>query len=427
MTKKTCNSDDQSSLVIPLSNDAQYYLPKDLKNSTFLLRNLMENLPDNIYVKDEQSRMIIVNKAYCDWAGLPLSEIIGKTDHDLFSGEHADSAMQEEQQIMATGTPLIGVEEKETWLDGHTTWVSTTKMPLINNEGKIIGTFGISRDITEKKELEGQLIQAQKLESVGQLAAGIAHEINTPIQFVGDNLQFLQDSVSDLLELVDRYNELIELAKNGELNSTLTLNHEAAFKNAQIDYLKEEVPLAISQSKEGIERVSKIVGAMNEFSHPGSTEMSNANINKAIATTITVTGNEWKQAATVNTHFSPELPLVKCLIGEFNQVILNMIVNARDAILDTGKIGVISISTTYDKDWVIIHIQDTGAGMPPEVQQRIFDPFFTTKEVGKGTGQGLAIAHNLIVKKHKGELTVKSAPGNGTTFEIKLPRDSIGD
>lgn len=423
--KKNPSQDSHQNLIIPINRESFGYMPEHLKDSSFLLRNLMENIPDNLYVKDSDSRFIIVNKAFCDWTGLDPDHVIGKTDFDLFAHEHAQEAFDSEKHIIKTGEPVIGIEEMETWPDGHVTWVSTTKMPLTNDSDEIIGTFGISRNITEKKELQGQLVQAQKLESVGQLAAGIAHEINTPIQFVGDNLHFLQDSVSDLLTLSDRYAELIELARKSGIDETLLQQHETAIEEADTEYLKDELPKAIEQSLEGTDRVSKIVRAMKEFSHPGSTEMSSANLNEAIETTIIVANNEWKYAAVIERDFAEDLPIVPCLVSEFNQVVLNMIVNARDAIEETGKMGTITFATSYDEQCVTIRITDSGAGMPKAVQDRIFDPFYTTKEVGKGSGQGLAIAHNVIVNKHGGELHVESTPGEGTTFEIKLPLKQV--
>jgi PAS domain S-box-containing protein len=409
------------SLIIPLGSEVDAYMPDDLKDSGFLLRNLMENIPDYLYVKDSESRFIIVNKAFCAWTGMEPVDMIGKTDFELISKEHAEKAFAQEQHIISSGQPLIGIEEMETWPDGHITWVSTTKMPLTNDAGDVIGTFGISRNITETKELQGQLVQAQKLESVGHLAAGIAHEINTPIQFVGDNLRFLQESVADLLALTQQYAAFVETAKASGMDTAVIEQQLQALKAADTEYLKEELPIAIKQSLEGAERVSKIVRAMKEFSHPGSTEMSSANLNEAIETTITVAKNEWKYIAKITKNFAKDLPPVPCLVSEFNQVILNMIVNARDAIEETGQNGTITFSTSYDDQWAIVRICDSGAGMPESVQKRIFDPFFTTKEVGKGSGQGLAIAHNVIVNKHDGKLSVQSQQGKGTVFEIKLP------
>lgn len=231
----------------------------------------------------------------------------------------------------------------------------------------------------------------------------------------------MQDIVGDLISHADQHVEFIEMVKNRGIEKSLIEKQEQAIEDADMEYMRDEMPKAIEQSLEGADRVAKIVRAMKEFSHPGSTDMSSANLNQAIETTITVAKNEWKYVATVETDFATDLPAVPCLVSEFNQVVLNMIVNARDAITASGKDGVISIATTCDDEWAIVRISDNGAGIPTQVRERIFDPFYTTKEIGKGSGQGLAIAHNVIVNKHHGKLEVQSRPGEGATFEIKLP------
>lgn len=265
-----------------------------------------------------------------------------------------------------------------------------------------------------------------KLESIGRLAAGIAHEINTPTQYVGDNTRFLKDSFEELIGLNENYQRLVTAAKNEPGTAELAAELASAIKQVDIEYLSSEVPEAIRQSLEGIERVTKIVSAMREFSHPESREKAASNINKAIESTITVARNEWKYVAEMVTDFDPDLPLVNCMLGEFNQVILNMIINAAHAIADVvhdgskGK-GKITVSTRWVDDWAEVCISDTGAGIPNEIASRLFDPFFTTKEVGKGTGQGLAIARSVIVDKHGGTITFDSELGGGTTFTIRLP------
>ncbi|HUQ09491.1 MAG TPA: ATP-binding protein, partial [Steroidobacteraceae bacterium] len=218
----------------------------------------------------------------------------------------------------------------------------------------------------------------------------------------------------------------------GELDSVIEHLVEAgggqarkALDDADFEYLKEEIPRALNQSLEGVDRVAKIVRAMKEFSHPAR-EKTATDLNRAIQSTITVASNEWKYVAELDMDLDANLPSVHCSPAEFNQVVLNMIVNAAHAITDVvgdggkGK-GKITVKTRADGDWAVIEISDTGSGMPAHVQQRIFEPFFTTKEVGKGTGQGLAIAHNVIVDKHAGSIKVTSSPGSGTTFHIRLP------
>jgi PAS domain S-box-containing protein len=292
-----------------------------------------------------------------------------------------------------------------------------------SNELLVIGS-----DITERSALEVQLRQAQKLESVGQLAAGIAHEINTPIQFIGDNLRFLKDAFRDLSNVLASYDRLLEAAKAKALLGETGQEVSEAVEDADAFYLLEEIPKAIEQSLEGVTRVSQLVGAMKEFSHPGTKEKTPLDLNHAIQSTITVSRNEWKYVADLETDFDPSLPLISCQPGEFNQVILNLIVNAAHAIADVAgkegsQKGTISVQTRDSDEWVEIRIQDTGSGIPENVRSRIFEPFFTTKEIGKGTGQGLAIARSVVVDKHKGSIDFETVEGKGTTFVIRLPHD----
>jgi signal transduction histidine kinase len=278
----------------------------------------------------------------------------------------------------------------------------------------------------ERDRLELQLRSAQKLESIGQLAAGIAHEINTPTQYVGDNTRFLKDAFGDILALLDAYERLAQEAVGGTTDAeTLRAVTEAALA-ADLDYLREEIPKSIEQSLDGVGRVSSIVLAMKDFSHPGVEEFTRIDLNRSIESTATVCRNEWKYHAALELDLDPELPSVQCLPGEINQVFLNIIVNAAHAIADTvgdaeGALGKITISTRSDGSCVEIRIQDTGTGIPEHIRERIFDPFFTTKGVGKGTGQGLAIAHAVITKKHCGTISIESEIGRGTTFVIRLP------
>ncbi len=274
--------------------------------------------------------------------------------------------------------------------------------------------------------LQMELSQAQKLESVGQLAAGIAHEINTPTQYVGDNTRFLKDAFGDISTVLDSFGKLLQATKSGTVDGQLVAEVEATLKQADVEYLTEEIPQAIDQSLSGVEQVAKIVRAMKEFSHPGTEEKSLVDLSQAIETTITVAHSEWKYVAEMETEFDSELPQVSCLPAELNQVFLNLIVNAAHAIGDTlgddaTKKGTITVGTRRDGEWVEIFIRDTGTGIPEDVRSRIFDPFFTTKGVGKGTGQGLAIARSVVVNKHDGTIACETELGQGTTFLVRLP------
>ena len=278
-------------------------------------------------------------------------------------------------------------------------------------------------EMLERKRMELQLLHAQKMESIGQLAAGIAHEINTPIQFVGDNLQFLSSSFQDLAELLLRYGSLKAALPPA---SALRDEIQQAEDRADLDYLRTELPKALEQSAEGVRRVAKIVRAMKEFSHPSGEAMSSVDLNRAIETTATIARNEWKYVAELSTRLDPDLPPVPCHPGDINQVLLNLIVNAAHAIAEKPKdpdapLGRIVVASRRLADAVEIRVEDDGCGIPEENRAKIFTPFFTTKEVGKGTGQGLTIAYDIVVRKHRGDIRFETETGKGTTFILRLP------
>ena len=285
---------------------------------------------------------------------------------------------------------------------------------------------GYLQDITERRKLQSDLQQSQKLEAVGRLAAGIAHEINTPIQYVGDSIHFIREGLVALLMLLERVREMHQRSGDSAARADLA----AAEEDADLDYLRDRLPKAVSRSMEGLDRVATLVRAMKEFAHPDQTEQSAADLNRALESTLTIATNEYKYVATLETEFG-ELPPVTCHVNELNQAFLNIVVNAAHAIGDVVKgsdeKGVIHVVTRRDGEWAVIEISDTGGGIPPHVQPKIFEPFFTTKEVGKGTGQGLAIARNVVVEKHGGTLEFKSVRGRGTTFTFRLPIAGRGE
>jgi PAS domain S-box-containing protein len=291
-------------------------------------------------------------------------------------------------------------------------------------EGRSFSTI-IVRDISRRKQAESRLRQSQKLESIGQLAAGIAHEINTPTQYLSDNVRFLRDSFGQLVNLARLQQGLLGQARSRPLCPEEAVEHERACADADLEFLAEEAPRSIEESLEGLERIASIVRSLKEFSHPDTEQMTSADLNRAIASTVTIARNEWKYVAQVETDFDTDLPPVACHLGEFNQVILNLIVNSAQAIggasHDSAEKGLIRVRTKHDNGWVEVRVEDNGPGIPEEIQDRIFDPFFTTKEVGVGTGQGLAIAHGIIVTKHNGSIHVESEPGKGATFIVRLP------
>jgi PAS domain S-box-containing protein len=280
----------------------------------------------------------------------------------------------------------------------------------------------IDERIREEQRQRAELVQAQKLSAIGQLSAGVAHEINTPMQFIGDNLHFAKAAVDDMLTLIGTLRSALEQA-------TPTPSALEQLAQAEIDldfaYASEALPTAIERSLAGVERVTKIVRALKSFAHPDQERPTPSDLRALIESTVVVATNEWKYVADVELDLSASLPPVPCLTGQLNQVILNLIVNAAHAIEDvvgtSGDKGKISISAQADATHAIIRISDTGTGIPEQARPRIFDPFFTTKEVGRGTGQGLAIARTVVVDKHGGTLHFETEVGQGTTFYIRLP------
>ncbi len=394
----------------------------------FLL-NVIDNVPNLIFVKDFEGKFTLANRSLAEIYGVDVKHLIGKTDADFAPNrEEAEKFRKDDLEIIETWKEKIIFEEKVTDVKGNVHWLHTVKRPLFDGSG-VKSILGISTDLTEQKILEGQLRHAQKLESIGQLAAGIAHEINTPTQYVSDNTRFVRDAFTDINVVLGKYGELLKAGREGEINADLISKIEEEIEQADLEYLINEVPKAIQQSLEGVSRIADIVQSMKDFAHPGSGDKKMADLNKAIESTITVARNEWKYVAEMETNFDCTLPPVPCLLGEFNQVILNMVINASHSITDVvgdasqGK-GKITVSTTrVNKDWAEIRISDTGTGISTEDKNHIFEPFFTTKEAGTGTGQGLAISHTVIVDKHQGKLNFETEAGKGTTFIIRLPLD----
>ena len=284
-------------------------------------------------------------------------------------------------------------------------------------------------DISDRKQMEVELRHAQKLEAVGALAAGIAHEINTPIQFVGDNARFLQNAFRGLRQLLDRYEAIYEAARDHATSDELIEAAEKARIESDWEYSCAEIPKALDHALQGIERVARIVRAMKEFSHVNQhLEKTAADVNRAVESTLIVARNELKYVAEVETEYG-DLPPVSCHVGDLNQVFLNLLINAAhaigDVVKDSGNKGRIRVRTRLAGNSVEISISDTGTGIPKAIHGKIFDPFFTTKEVGKGSGQGLALARAIVVEKHGGTLTFETQPGKGTTFHVRLPINNV--
>ncbi|MFN2268582.1 MAG: ATP-binding protein [Desulfonatronovibrio sp.] len=301
-------------------------------------------------------------------------------------------------------------------------WVRVIGIPERNDSGKIIRVQGGLQDITQRKDLEMQLVHSQKMEAMGELAAGIAHEINTPTQYVGDNTRFLHDAFTDLLSAFDKLESFAEKSADESLIKHIDIIKE----ESDYAYHKKEIPKSINQSLDGLSRITEIVKAMKRFSHPGTEDQITAfDLKISLDSAITISRNEWKYVSEVQTDIDPELPQIEGYPNDLNQVFLNLLINAAHAIKEkmelNGTKGLITVSAKLTGEDVEIQVKDTGTGIPEEHGNRVFNQFFTTKPVGSGTGQGLAIAYGVVVDKHQGRIWFESTYGQGTTFYVRLP------
>ena len=405
---------------------------RDLRKSEELFRLITQNAVDLIAVLDANGEILYSSPSYEKALGQDGQGLVGIR---LVDRVHSDdlAAAEEAIRVCAESGAERSLEYRMKHPDG--TWRSYEAQSTRGKDAASGDPYlvVVSRDVTERKraekerqQIELQLRHGQKLESIGQLAAGIAHEINTPTQFISDNTRFLKEAFEDINRVLTDYGRLLDVIRKGGLHATEVQSMEKAVATADVPYLAAEIPKAIQQSLEGLDRVARIVRAMKDFSHPGSVEKVAFDLNQAIESTAIIAKNEWKYVADLVMELDPSLPSVPCLPGEFNQVILNLIVNASHAIIDKiGKTspskGKITLSTKHVPGWAEVRISDTGTGIPEQYRERIFDPFFTTKEVGRGTGQGLSIAHSVIVERHGGTIGFETEIGQGTTFIVRLP------
>jgi PAS domain S-box-containing protein len=405
-----------------------------LRHERWLLNSLMATAPAHIYFQDRSGAFLQINPAFARFLGVAAPEaVVGLTAFDVFSAESAQQSRLDDETVMASGRPLIGKIERSTLRDGTSRWFSTSKMPLLDDAGTLTGTFGFSLDVSAQKQSEEdrallliQLSQAQKLESIGMLASGIAHEINTPAQFVSDNLAYVAKGMTKLEPVLAAFPQVLAAleASGGQPPALAALT--APLAHLKFDHLRRELPSALEDALNGMGRITQIVRAMKSFSHPGGDKLNPCDLNQAIDNTLIVCRNEWKYVAELQTELAPDLPLVPCQLGDFNQVIVNLVVNAAHAIADVvqanpGSKGLITVSTRLLDGWAEVRVADTGTGIPESARAHIFTPFFTTKQVGKGTGQGLALSRSVIAERHHGTLHFETELGRGTTFIIRLP------
>lgn len=400
----------------------------ELRESEEQYRTVVETMREGLILFNKEYKLEFFNTRYAEMLGYTREELPSVPMNQILDND-AVRIMKQQRSLMEKGVDEA-YELTFTKKNGDKMIAMIHPVSLFDDEGNFQRRLSVIVDITEKKMMEQQLLQAQKLESIGQLAAGVAHEINTPAQYIHTNLEFLQEACGTLLTIEGALEEIIEAAKRGEPLDELLRKSELNMREAEVDFLTEEVPDSIKGALDGVERISRIVDSMKYFSHPGEKNRKPIDVNDAILNAVTVSTNEWKYSANVVTDLDDTIAPLPCFAAEFSQVLLNIIVNAAHAISDSlgenpEQKGTISISTRQDADWIEICIGDTGSGIPEKIRSRIFDPFFTTKDVGKGTGQGLSIAHSVIVEQHGGTIDFETERGRGTTFILRLPLEPV--
>jgi PAS domain S-box-containing protein len=417
---------------------------RDLQRSERRFRRIVDTANEGIWALDADDRMAFVNARLCQLLGYPAQEMLGRSTHDFSFAEDLP-ALAGRSDSCHTGRAQR-YERRFRHRDGHEVWTITSVTPTLDEQGSYRGAFAMVTDISEQKraeehaqglneqleqrvrdrthdleasnlerdrafrELQGahaRILQQEKMASIGQLAAGIAHEINTPTQFVGDNLNFLTEACAQVVRAVESCRSV-----------------GPALPESDLDFLVEEIPRAVQDCVTGVQRIARIVGAMKDFAHRSGGQREPVDLTRLIRSTVEMSRHEWKLLAEVELDLDPGASGVPGMRDELGQVLLNLLVNAAHAIQDadrptgTGRIG---ISTSRSGTWIEVRVQDNGCGIPPDVQRRIFEPFFTTKAVGRGSGQGLAIAYDTVVNGHGGQIAVDSTPGGGSTFLLRIP------
>jgi signal transduction histidine kinase len=389
---------------------------EELQTANDQLRSLIRALPDTYVNLLADGTVKECQGAVERLGGVPVWTLIGKRLADTCLAPVAEQIVAAARLSQTSSQPQqlevkLGTGESAVFLDIR---VAPTELG---------SSAVVLREVTRERRAQAQLAQAQKLEAIGQLAAGIAHEINTPTQYIGDNLRFLRDTFAE----VDRLLQVVERAASSEDAADALREIAAECGRMDLGFLRSECPQALSQSLDGIERVSHIIYSMKEFAHPDRGEKDAVDLNRIATSATTVCRNEWKYVAVLDLDLCPDLPTVPAFAGDIGQVILNLVVNAAHAIKgrfgDGSREGRIGVRTRRLDATVAVEVSDNGTGIAAQHQNRIFEQFFTTKPVGQGTGQGLALVQRIVVDRHGGKVSFESRPGEGTTFRIELPLD----
>jgi PAS domain S-box-containing protein len=403
--------------------------PAPVTSPLVRLKYLIDNTPAIIYstVPSGDFKMTFVSDNARNVLGYAPDDMLADPNF-WFDHIHPDDA-----PAIFSSLALLFVEGERTYeyrfraANGEYLWMHDHLRLIRDEHGAPLEVIGSLSNITARKQLEqeqqqlitrlreahDQLLQSEKMASIGQLAAGVAHEINNPIGFVNSNMSTLNRYVGTLLSLVHACNEAVAQEAPG---TALAARVDALNADADLDFLKDDIGDLVNESLDGLKRVRDIVQSLKDFSHVGATDWQYADLHAGLETTLNIVANEIKYKAVVERRYG-QLPEVKCLASQLNQVFMNLLVNAGHAIRERG---VITIATGVENDWVWVAISDTGCGIAPQNMNRIFEPFFTTKPVGSGTGLGLSLSYS-IVNKHGGRIEVDSTPDVGTTFTIRLP------
>ena len=415
--------------------------PSSIRNSTEqklseerlrLLTRAIDQCPFSILIADAQARIEHVNPCFERITGYSAAEARGRNAGFIRSGEHTVGFYEELWNTISSGHEWAG-EFHNRKKNGELHWERALIFPVRDEHGTITHFLSIKVDITERKreeagrcEMASRLLITQNIELVGRLGAGIAHEINTPAQYISDNTNFLSDSFQQLARFFEATRNLrLRAATVPELAADATALAEVE-QAVELEYLTREIPCALEQTLQGLGQIKRIVASLKEFSHPVGGKKGRANLNRTIETIVAVSRHEWKSVAELVVELDPNLPGVPCAEDEINQAVLHLIVNAAHAVEDANarlgrSLGRITIRTYTCADFAITEFEDTGTGILPENHQHIFQPFFTTKAIGKGSGLGLSIVRNIVVNGHRGQVDFTTELGKGSTFRIALP------
>ncbi len=385
---------------------------------------IYDAVPSGLLVLDGDGLIQSANASSLSLLGYERDELVGRPVYEVFPSDGSFSMSQLER--LMPDRPPLRTRGSLRARNGSMIPVLIGALALLNDDEELDGAVVSFLEIPQRSITSDELSHAHQLESVGKVTAGIAHEINTPVQFIGDSMTFLDSAFTDLSQLLSKYKEMRDAAEAGFVSTALIADVKTTEEEIDLEFLEEEIPKSIKRTLDGAYRVGEMTRAVKEFTYPDQNEKVAVDLNAALQNALIIARNEYKYVADLETDLG-DLPPVFCLIGHLNQVFLNIVVNAANAIAapcnEDSRKGKILIQTRSEGDNVLISISDTGCGIPEEIRDRIFDAFFTTKAAGKGTGQGLAIARSIVVDKHFGTLDMDTQVGHGTTFFIRLPVD----